>query len=73
MWIFQKNIILNVIFDDEFSVQATKKTCQGFRTQNSYEKENQKNLFDMFSRFNANISDGSGLGMSIVKKNVDVG
>ena len=28
-------------------------------------------LFDMFSRFNTELADGSGLGMSIVKKNID--
>lgn len=28
-------------------------------------------LFNMFSRFNPELSDGSGLGMSIVKKNVE--
>lgn len=34
--------------------------------------ENQNQLFDMFTRFHSGSADGSGLGMSIVKKNIDL-
>ena len=33
--------------------------------------DDQKKLFTMFSRFNIEIAEGSGLGMSIVKKSVE--
>ena len=34
-------------------------------------KSNQNRLFELFTRFNPELAEGSGLGMSIVKKNVD--
>lgn len=33
--------------------------------------DNSEHLFDMFSRFNPDLAEGSGLGMSIVKKNIE--
>lgn len=35
------------------------------------ELNDREKVFDMFSRFNQNLAEGSGLGMSIVKKNID--